>query len=90
MASSDSEILVDALKRTRESLEELLARLRQSAEIREPTITEEKHGRRAKRAIRKITNDYLPWARLKSLRADRASEIAFWLNGLWASLPLDE
>jgi hypothetical protein len=40
--------------------------------------------------IRKITNDYLPWARLKSLRADRAAEIAFWLNGLWATLPLDE
>ena len=39
MASSDSEILVDALKRTRESLEELLARYRQIAEIREPTIT---------------------------------------------------
>ena len=90
MASPDSAVLVDALKRTRESLEELLAHLLQIAERREWTVTEQSHERKAKRAIRKITNDCLPWARLKSLRADRAAEIAFWLNGLWASLPLDE
>ena len=90
MASSDSEILVDALRQTREALEQLLATLRQIREGREWTVTEESQRRRASRAIRKITNEYLPWARLKSLRADRAAEIAFWLNGVWASLPLEE
>lgn len=90
MASPDSAILVDALRRTREALEDLLARLNGVADNRELTVSEESHRRKAKRAIRRITSDYLPWARLKSLRADRAAAVAFWLNGLWASLPLDE
>jgi hypothetical protein len=50
MDSPDSEILGDALKRTRDSLEELLARLRQIAERRECTVTEQSHERKAKRA----------------------------------------
>lgn len=90
MASSDSEILVDALRRTREALEQLIARLLLIREGCEWSVTEESQRRRASRAIRRITNEYLPWSRLKSLRADRASEIVFWLNGIWASLPLEE
>jgi len=90
MAPTDSEILIETLLRTREALEQLLTGLSRMQKSREWTVTEEAQARKARRFVRKITNDYLPWARLESLRADRAAEIAFWLNGVWSSLPLED
>jgi hypothetical protein len=83
--------LIDALVRTREALERLVAQL--DAQKSSPaglTVADEQVYRRSKRAVRKINSEHLPWARSPALTADRAAAVSFWLIGIWSSLPLDD
>lgn len=86
----DPRALLQALRQTRESLEELQSKILAAQEERDLTVTEESQLRKVRRALRKINQEYLPWARIGKLSATQAAEIAFRLNVIWASLPLEE
>lgn len=90
MADKGAAKLIEALRLTREALEVLLADLEAIKLKRAWTVSEERDHRSARRALRKLTNEYLPWARIGNLSSARSAEIAFWLNGIWSALPLDE
>jgi hypothetical protein len=52
-------------------------------------VSEEQQYRRSKRALRKINNEHLPWARSPAFTQQQAAAIAYWLIGIWSSLPLE-
>jgi hypothetical protein len=89
--SSDTGTLIESLRRTRHALERLIAELETNkASTGMLTVSDEQSLRRAKRALRKINNDHLPWAWSPALTPERASAIAVWLIGIWSSLPLED
>lgn len=89
--SPDARELIASLVRTRDALERLVADLTaKDASGRGLSVSEEQHRRRAKRAMRKITNEHLPWARSPAFTPAQAAGVAFWLIGIWSSLPLED
>lgn len=89
--SPDATELIESLVRTRDALERLVADLdAKGTSDGELSVSEEQDRRRAKRALRKITNEHLPWARSAAFTESQAAGVAFWLIGIWSSLPLEE
>jgi hypothetical protein len=89
--SPDADELIDSLVRTRDALERLIAELDAKKGIaRGLTVSEEQQHRRGKRALRKIHNEHLPWARSPAFTQHQAAAVAFWLIGIWSSLPLED
>lgn len=89
--SPDARELIASLVRTRDALERLVSDLdATSAATGGLSVSDEQARRRAKRALRKINNDHLPWARSPAFTQAQAAGVAFWLIGVWSSLPLDD
>jgi hypothetical protein len=84
-------VLIESLCRTRDALERLIAKLQRKAKQPDGlSVTEETHLRRSRRALRRINNEYLPWARLEAVPSTQLSSITLWLIGIWSQLPLDD
>jgi hypothetical protein len=81
--------LIASLVRTRDALERLVARLDATAPGGR-SVSDEQARRRANRALRKINADHLPWARSPAFTPAQAAGIAFWLIGVWSTLPLED
>ena len=89
--SPDARELIASLVRTRDALERLVAELdATSAATGSLSVSDEQAWRRARRALRKINGDHLPWARSPAFTQVQAAGIAFWLIGVWSTLPLDD
>jgi len=89
--SPDARELIASLVRTRDAVERLVAELdAKSASAGGVTVSDEQARRRAKRALRKINNEHLPWARSPVFTQTQAAGVAFWLIGVWSSLPLED
>ena len=80
-----SSSLVAYLLRTREALERLIAILNAAGEL---SVSDEQALRRAKRVLRNITHEYLPWARSPGLTAAKAAEVTLRVNVAWKQLSL--
>lgn len=88
-SSPQASQLLASLVRTREALERLIAELSaESGTAGGRSVNDEQSLRRARRALRKINNEHLPWVRSPAFTPQRAAAIAFWLIGIWSSLPL--
>jgi hypothetical protein len=83
--------LIASLVRTREAIERLVARLDAiHTTAGSLSVSDEQALRRARRALRKINADHLPWARSPAFTPAQAAGIAFWLIGVWSTLPLED
>ena len=82
-----SQPLVANLLRTRDALVRMIARLEAEVEL---TVTDEQRLRRGRRALRKVNNEHLPWARSPAFTEAQAAGVRLWLQQMWRQLPLDQ
>lgn len=80
--------LLSDLLDTRERLEALIIELSEEGKIGRHTVTEEEQLRRARRALRQINYEHLPWVRVGRIDTERAARITLWLFVIWQRLPL--
>lgn len=77
--------LVAALVRTRELVERMIARLEAEVEL---SVSDEQRLRRGRRAVRKINNEHLPWARSPAFTEAQAAGVRLWMHTTWRQLSL--
>jgi hypothetical protein len=78
--------LVTTLLHTRGLLELMIARLEAEVEL---SVSDEQRLRRGRRAVRRITGEYLPWARSPALTQEQHAEFLAWVYRTRRQLSLD-
>ena len=86
MARPDPPLILN-LTRTREALARMIRALEANTSL---SVSQEQQLRRGRRALKKIGNEYLPWARSPAFTEAQAAGVRVWLQRVWKQLPLEE